>query len=550
MEDQTDQEMSEVHTANKRNPWWVLLKYVIRGNERRFTIAVVTSVLSNAFVTGFGPLSVKYIFDEGIIRGDFWLFVLLSSATAVVFTLWRIWVYYNRLYIQKLKVETSKQACARLISKYYEIPYREVLYKDTGYFVSRVYDEASSTCQPTVDTFILLSSNIATLIVAVAVVLSMSWRASFTVIISIPLIYLVARVYGKKVKYLSKEEKEKEALLKGVITRSVNSFKLVNIFNLKASVLTKIGVHYDGYASASVSRFRNVARYETLNGTLMSYTEIIATIGAGYEILVGRMTFGAFMGFMQSFWGVIGSIRGFFSLFPEISRLVGSVERLIEFEEITCERPNLIESDFVRLNQVSFSYDQRAILGNVSFTLISGERILVVGPNGSGKSTLIHLIAGVLSPSFGKVNTFPLSRISAIIYPSEFIPGSIADNMSFLSSGSERHRFDEICVRFGLHTEIDKDPIELSAGQRKRLEIMMGLVKEADIYIFDEPLAGIDIESKEVIMNEIFRFTKDKILIVVMHGDEQFHGGFDRRIDLNSREPSVIVIEGSAQMEV
>jgi ABC-type transport system involved in cytochrome bd biosynthesis fused ATPase/permease subunit len=62
----------------------------------------------------------------------------------------------------------------------------------------------------------------------------------------------------------------------------------------------------------------------------------------------------------------------------------------------------------------------------------------------------------------------------------------------------------------------------------------MGLLKESDIYIFDEPLAGIDIDSKNSVMNEIFDRTEDKVLIVIMHGDEQFHKSFDRIVNLSA----------------
>ena len=529
--------MSSIDESKNRKShasWWILLKYVVKGNEGKFAVALITTVLFNAFVAAFSPLFIKYIFDEGIIRGDFKFFIFLSIASVFVFTIWRVLFYYNRLYVQRLKIEVSRQICTHLISKYYEISYNEILRQDSGYFVSRIYDETLSTCQPTIDTFISLFSNIVTLIITIIVVLAMSWRASITLIISLPLIYLVNRKYGKKIKNLSKDEKEKEAVLRGVITRSVNSFKFVNIFNLKSKILKTIENYYEKYAAANILRFRTAVKYETFNGTLISYIESIATIGAGYEILVGRMTFGAFMGFMQAYWGVIGAIRGLFSIFPEISRLVGSVERLIEFEQTISKRNNIIESNSLQLNQVSFNYDQKKILDKVSFDANNGEKILVVGPNGSGKSTLAHIISGILSPTEGNVKTFPMSRISSVIYPSEFIPGSVADNCSFISSDSEKLRFDEISVKFNLHTEIDKDPSEFSAGQRKKLEIMMGLIKDADIYIFDEPLAGIDVGSKEVVMKEIFKHTEGKILIVVLHGDERFHSDFDCQIDLNS----------------
>ena len=80
----------------------------------------------------------------------------------------------------------------------------------------------------------------------------------------------------------------------------------------------------------------------------------------------------------------------------------------------------------------------------------------------------------------------------------------------------------------GLSEELDQEVTELSAGQRKRLEVLMGLLKPADLYIFDEPLAGIDVESKEVVMQTLFRETQGKTLLVIMHGDEQYQRHFDR----------------------
>jgi ABC-type multidrug transport system ATPase subunit len=74
----------------------------------------------------------------------------------------------------------------------------------------------------------------------------------------------------------------------------------------------------------------------------------------------------------------------------------------------------------------------------------------------------------------------------------------------------------------------------LSAGQRKKLEVIMGLSKEAEVYVFDEPLAGVDIGSKDKIIGEIFGRTEGKTLVVIMHGDGQFHQLFDRVVDLEA----------------
>jgi ATP-binding cassette subfamily B protein len=318
--------------------------------------------------------------------------------------------------------------------------------------------------------------------------------------------------------------------------RAVNSHKIAKVFNLESRALAKINNYFEAYARAYTRRFQSGTRYDTLSNTLMSYAETIAIIGAGYEMLMGRLSFGGFMGFMNAYWLVIGGARGLFNLVPELSRISGSVERLREFEAFTSLRANINYSDTVRFEGVDFAYNEKNILQNLDFNIAGGEKILIVGPNGSGKTTLAHLIAGLLEPTSGTATTFSLGRVSAVIYPCDFIPGTVRDNLSFAGYDDDRKKMVENLARdFGLEKHLEKDPSELSAGQRKKLEIMMGLVKEADIYIFDEPLAGIDINSKEKVMAKIFEHTGsgDKALIIIMHGDEQFHGSFNRVINLD-----------------
>lgn len=532
MFNKTNDSSTETQTTN----WRGLLSYVIEGNKKKFAFAVTIGLLSNAFISITNPLTLKYLFDEGVIRGDFRLFVILGISFVVIFTFWRIWVYFYRTYVQKLKVSVNKKICLRMLNKYYELPYNEVLKKEQGYFLSRVYDEVVSTSQPTIDAFLSLFNTLISLVGGAIIVLSMSWRASLTITFAIPLIYLVSRKFGNKIKGQSKVEKEEEAKLRGLLGRTINSYKPLRVFNLKTKVFEKIEDVFDKYAEAYTSRFRTGARYETINGTLMSYAETLAIIGAGYEMLVGRMSFGGYMAFMTAYWTVIGAVRSLFNLVPELSRLCGSVERLKEFEAFESQQKNISYANTVALERINFAYndEETAILREMSFNSGAGEKILVIGPNGCGKSTFAHLVSGLLSPSSGLLTTFPLAKVSAAIHPFDFIPGTITDNLSFADSDVQKRKSAQLASEFGLDKHLEKDPAELSAGQRKKLEITMGLVKDSDIYIFDEPLAGIDIGSKETVMKAIFEHTAGKILIVIMHGDEQFHAAFDRKIDLEA----------------
>lgn len=508
------------------------LLHVIEGNKRKFVIALLMGLLLNAFISVVSPLALKYLFDEGVIRGNFKLFVTLSICFVLVFTLWRLAQYGYRMYIQRLRIIVIKRLSLQMLNKYYELPYDEIIKRQQGYFISRVYDEVSSSAPPLLDCTFSLFNSVVTLLIASLIAITLSWQAALTILVSVPLVYAASNKYARKIRKIAKFEKEEEAKLRGVLGRAIGAHKIVKTFNLSNKIMASATRHLQSFGDAYICRFRAGARYETLSGTLMSYVETIATIGAGYQMLRGRLTFGGFMGFMNAFWLVIGSVRGIFDQVPELNRISGLIERLREFEGFDGRHANIQHGDTVKLEHASFAYNGKPVLENYEFEIEKGERVLVVGPNGSGKSTLAHLITGLLQPTAGATTTFPLSQISAVIYPHDFIPGTVKDNVSFANSKSEQANLERLMSDFGLEECCEKDPSELSAGQRKKLEVMMSLVKEADIYVLDEPLAGMDVDSKHRVMNEIFRCTHNKRLITIMHGDEEFHPMFDRILDL------------------
>jgi ATP-binding cassette subfamily B protein len=163
-----------------------------------------------------------------------------------------------------------------------------------------------------------------------------------------------------------------------------------------------------------------------------------------------------------------------------------------------------------------------------------GEKLLLSGKNGSGKSTVANILSGFLSPQNGKAETFGLAQTSACIAPHTFVPGSVKDNVGYDGLDQEQKSYlHRLVDDFSLAASLEKDPGELSAGQKKKVEVMMGLMKKAGLYLFDEPLANVDAESKSEIMRHIFERSKNSALIVIMHGDEEFYAQFDHQVALS-----------------
>jgi len=173
----------------------------------------------------------------------------------------------------------------------------------------------------------------------------------------------------------------------------------------------------------------------------------------------------------------------------------------------------------VKLTDVSFQYDEKVVLDQVTFSLDRGDFVGIVGPNGSGKSTLMKLILGLLSPTKGTVELFgqPLSKFrdwSRIGYVAQQVAhgagGFPATVREVVASGlvgkvglfrrlkSHHHeKVRDVVERVGLTAKLDQRIGSLSGGQLQRVFIARALVAEPELLILDEPTVGVDQESIE-----------------------------------------------------
>jgi ABC-type multidrug transport system ATPase subunit len=243
------------------------------------------------------------------------------------------------------------------------------------------------------------------------------------------------------------------------------------------------------------------------------------------------LTIGGLFAFMNAFWKLINASNGVISLLPELSKLNGYVDRLTDFEARAAHDE---EGDYqhIELENVSVKYNGGEVLKGITLKINENERVLVIGPNGSGKTTLAYIITGFLKPCEGSVRTPDLKRVSALLAPFYFIPGTLKDNVNYEKLSEDNKRlFWKLVEQFGLANKLGEDLSALSEGEKKKCQIIMTLLKDADVYIFDEPLANIDVESKDTVMNTL-EHIRGKTLISIMHGDEKFHGLFERIVKM------------------
>ena len=183
----------------------------------------------------------------------------------------------------------------------------------------------------------------------------------------------------------------------------------------------------------------------------------------------------------------------------------------------------------------------KLVIKDVSLTINEGEFVGIVGPNGSGKSTLMLAILGILKPSRGSIEIYgnpPLSRklhrrIGWVSQAAANLPKDVrltvrelvklgtvnSGNMFDLSDNGRSVRVDNAIIKTGLEDVEDIDISRLSGGQRQRAVIARALATEADFILLDEPLVGIDRESRNSLLRLLDQLCHEegKTILMVSH---------------------------------
>lgn len=248
-----------------------------------------------------------------------------------------------------------------------------------------------------------------------------------------------------------------------------------------------------------------------------------------------------------------------FRLIPNIQRLQNSItslriakkttlpvfEQLEKFEVSALETGNVnssLTSEFkaIIVKNLSFNFegDQRRVLTNIDFELMSGQTLVVLGESGSGKTTLVDLLTGLYEPSSGSISYVTTSgdrELPPGILPISYISQNCAlfgsdiyQNIALKKSlsASETQRVDKIIESLNLHElrgnslesrKIRSDNTNVSGGERQRIAIGRAKYFDENIVVLDEPTSALDAKNKSMITKYLNQISKTKTIIIITH---------------------------------
>ena len=178
----------------------------------------------------------------------------------------------------------------------------------------------------------------------------------------------------------------------------------------------------------------------------------------------------------------------------------------------------------IQVTQLVKSFGSVNAVHDVDFTVGDGEFVFFLGPSGCGKTTTLRMIAGLLMPTSGKIEiggrdvTFlrPRHRKVGMVFQQNVLYPhmTVADNLAYplkvrgFSRNEVRAKLDEVVDRLQISDVLDRMPDELSGGQSQRVAIGRMLVRQADVFLMDEPISHLDAKLRAHMRTELRHLQK------------------------------------------
>ena len=283
--------------------------------------------------------------------------------------------------------------------------------------------------------------------------------------------------------------------------------------------------------------------YIALQGMITKLTGTIMGLFSIYFYLQGSMSLLICIMMLISAFMIYESLDGvgsFSSLLRIVDLSVDMVNKVLSIIPMDISGKDLQpKTSNIKLDHVSFSYESKKIIDDVSLDIPEKTTTALVGPSGSGKTTLCNLIARFWDVESGSISLDghdvkeysydSLIRNFSFVFQTVYLfEDTIENNIKF---GKPDASHEEVvaaakkaaCHDFilslpeGYQTKIGEGGASLSGGERQRISIARAIIKDAPIIILDEATANVDPENEEALMQAIHYLTKDKTLIMIAH---------------------------------
>lgn len=417
----------------------------------------------------------------------------------------------------------------------------------TGELLSRLMNDVTVIQTIVTETPIDTAKQLVTFIGGIGFLLAMNWRLCLLILLLLPLLVLVAKFFGRKLKSLSTSIQDQTAALSTLLEEVISGIRIVKSFVQTKREEGRFLTQVQHGLSLSLRRAGIMALFVPVI-SLLTFSAAAAVLWyGGTQVIEGTVTPGDLFAFVLFAGILIGPFSSAARVFAQIKEAQGATQRVFEILDAEADIRDVpgahvlsAVAGHVRAEQVSFSYDPRTpVLSHLSFEAQPGELVAFVGPTGAGKTTVINLLHRFYDPVEGRITVdgHDLKQVTVdswyrqvALVPQETIlfGGTILDNIRYGNPEASEAAVQEAGKAAHAHEFISAFPdkyltvvgekgINLSGGQRQRIAIARAILKNPRVLLLDEATSSLDTESERLVQEALERLMEGRTTFVVAH---------------------------------
>lgn len=503
------------------------------------------SVCASALVL-VQPWLTKLLIDDGLLARNFPMLVLIAGLMIVAGLLGTALSGVNRYLHTRLS--------GRMLFALRDDLYRHLQTLSPSFYgqrrigdlMSRLDGDVAEIQRFAVDSLFSAVSSVIGLVVAIAMLLTLSWKLSLLALVLIPLDVLWLRWMRRKVERDVRQLRERSADMSSFMVETLPVMKFIQSAGQQQREARRLETLGQGYMSQLLRLQVTEFFTQAVPGTLTSLSRACAFLIGGYWVVQGTWQLGALIAFSTYLGMAVGPVQSLLGLYVAVQRMTVSLGRVMELRG---EQPTVLTPVTPRpmpnggdlwFDNVHFAHPGRqSTLRGIEARIPYGMKVALSGGSGVGKSTLIDLLQRHHDPQSGRVllgdvdlrelDLFQLRRRIAIVSQDIVLfRGSLADNLAYAVPDASREAIADVArlaqldsliesLPEGLDSPLGERGQQLSGGQKQRIAIARALLQDPLILVLDEATSAVDEATEREVIDAIDRLFAGRTRILISH---------------------------------
>ncbi len=493
------------------------------------------------------PMMTTQILDVYIPEGKIKEILILCAVLLAVYFLRAGMNYYINYYGHVMGVKMQANMRSDLFGHLEKLPYSFYDNNETGQLMTRMTNDLFDVSELAhhgpenvfITSFMTLS--------AFVYLCTISWKLSLIIFALLPFLILIAWASRKNMTKAFQKSREEIGNINACLENSIAGIRVTKAYANAEYEQERFEKSNSGFVKARSKAYKAMGTFSSSMNLVTSIYNVVVLLAGGLFCIYDSANFDYvdLVAFMLSINLFISPIQTLIAFFEQLQDGITGFKRFNAIMETPAEEDSETARDVERFEgniefkNVTFGYDERTVIDNVSFSVPQGKTYAFVGASGGGKTTICHLIPKFYNLEQGdilidgesvkNVTNKSLRENVGIVQQDVFLfTGTFRDNISYGNINATEEEIVEAAKKANIHdyimslekgydTEIGERGIKLSGGQKQRLSIARVFLKNPSILILDEATSALDNATETLIQHALGELCVGRTTLVVAH---------------------------------